>query len=118
MDRTNTDQSVAETMEHLTQHWVSGGGPLRSRNRGLPMPSRLPCRARPAPREPGWRAVGKRLELARSTTTNAGMDRPGDGLAHTSLLESLDEKRLDWMEEAFESFVSDPWVSETRTPSS
>ena len=58
------------------------------------------------------REVGKRLSWP--VYDHELLERIAQELGwHTSLLESLDEKRLDWMEEAFESFVGDPWVSES-----
>jgi len=113
MDRASTEQSFAATMEHLSHHW--GMRRKAAQESGSPCPSAFTIALS---REAGTqgtvvaREVGRRLvwpvydhELMERIAQEMGL--------HSSLLETLDENRLHWMLEAFESFAGAPSISES-----
>ncbi len=113
MDLASTDLSFAETLDHLARHWAT------RRHAAQQSGSRSPHAFTIAlSREAGAqgtlvaREVGRRLgwpvydhELLERIAQEMGL--------HSSLLETLDERRLHWMLEAFESFAGTPSVSES-----
>ncbi len=113
MHLATTDLAFAKTLDHLARHWET------RRQAAQESESRSPHAFSIAlAREAGTqgtmiaREVGRRLgwpvydhELLERVAQELGV--------HANLLESLDEKRLHWMLEAFESFAGDPTVSES-----
>jgi cytidylate kinase len=114
MDHEHSPDPVAETLEHLSRHWEERRKAVASRSDIPPEPHALTIALS---REAGTQGtavgheVGTRLgwpvydhELLERIAQDMGI--------RTSLLESVDERRVSWLLEAFESLMSAPYASE------
>jgi len=114
MDHQIPQDRLADTLEHICRHWGEKRRAAASHSDSLPPPHPLTIALS---REAGTQGtdvgheVGTRLgwpvydhELLERIAQDMGV--------RTSLLESVDERRMNWLKEAFESLLDVPFVSE------
>jgi cytidylate kinase len=112
MDQASREQRLAEILTHLSQHWETRGK-TAPEDRSPPDPFTIALS-----RQAGTQGTA----VARELGSRLGWpiyDRElleqiaHDMKLHTSLLESVDERRVPWMEGVFENLMGVPYVSDS-----
>src|SRR5262245_4303234 len=114
MEHQNSQERLAETMDHLCRYWGETGRAARQSHSVPPAQPVTITLSREAGTQGTATAheVGERLgwqvydyELLERIAQDMGV--------RSSLLESVDERRMYWLKEAFESLLGVPFVSES-----
>jgi cytidylate kinase len=116
MDHEFSPDRVAKTLEHLCRHWEERRKAAASRSDLIPQAPHALTIA--LSREVGAQgtAVGQEIGtcLGWPVYDHELLERIAQDMGvHTRLLESVDERRVSWLLEAFESLMSTPYASES-----